>query len=125
MLRGPGICDKLTIEDNLGDSMKENVKERIITLLALSKEIPAERLPGCIEVLCEIGNVQVFCDGMMNDRFPGKRIGDLDETELDFLFTFLLTLARKNIELEAEKRNAESVELAFRVINGGRADGQD
>ncbi|MEM8686602.1 MAG: hypothetical protein AAGF81_04700 [Pseudomonadota bacterium] len=103
--------------------MKESVKERIITLLALSKEVPKEHLRGCIKVLCEIGNVQTFYEGMLNDRFSGRQIDDLDETELDFLFSFLLTLARKNLELEQERRNAESVELAFKVINGGRNDG--
>lgn len=106
----------------VGNSMKENVKERIITLLALTEDIPTENLPGCIKVLCEIGNVQVFCDGMMNDRFPGRQIEQLDKTELDFLFSFLLTLARKNLEIKAEKRNAEPVKLALTVINGGRAD---
>lgn len=103
--------------------MKESVKERIITLLALSKEVPKEHLVGCIKVLCEIGNVQTFCDGMLNDRFPGRQVDELDEGELDFLFSFLLTLARKNLELEQERQNTESVELAFKVINGGREDG--
>lgn len=102
--------------------MQENVKERIITLLALTEEIPTEYLPGCIKVLCDIGNVQVFCDGMMNDRFNGREISELNRSELDFLFSFLLTLARKNLELEAEKRDTESVRLALKVINGGRAD---
>ena len=102
--------------------MKENVKERIITLLALSKEVPPEHLRGCVKVLCEIGDVQAFYEGMMNDRFPGRELDDLDDIEVDFLFSFLLTLARKNLELERERRNAEPVELAFKVINGGRTD---
>ncbi len=123
MLYASRLCDTLSFRAVIGDAMKESVKERIITLLALSKEVPREHLCGCIKVLCEIGNVQTFCDGMMNDRFPGQRIEDLNETDLDFLFSFLLTLARKNLELEQERRNAESIELAFKVINGGRNNG--
>lgn len=100
--------------------MKENVKERIVTLLALSQDIPAEHLPGCIRVLCEVGHVQDLYQGVMNDRFPEREIEDLDEHELDFLFTFLLTVARKNLQLESERQIAESKGRTWEVIEGGR-----
>lgn len=99
--------------------MKENVKERIITLLALSHAIPEDHLPGCIRVLCEVGRVQDFYQGLMNDRFPGRELENLNGQELDFLFTFLLTVARKNMQLESERRIAETKGRAWEVIEGG------